>query len=555
VDTQGFPSSQLIQVGSFVGFYLGVELLFWTRMPLSHLSFVELFVLLLISFLNFIPAGIFSFMVTSLIPQRLASVYNEANLRALPIQKVNGRIAVLYTTYNDFMPDHAEYDITEARKGGFPFYILDDSTDAKVVREIEHFAKANNCVVCRRSTRQGYKAGAINHWMTKHGQGYDYFFILDSDSRASADAIRRCADLASRDLDIAVVQSKTLTMTSMPTRLTRSAVTVQHAYMEIVQKAMKNLGTTPYYGHNALIKVSVLHSVGGFVEESNEDYKTLARFYQRGYRSLYAESIVTWEEVPPDYISSRKRSLRWSRDAVSQMSLIKCGGPEAVGFFLFYGWTTHMSNLALMLLLPTLTLVSVPHLFNNGMATIAGAMTLSVIVLWPALAVRIKDPELTLRKMGTSLFWGSAYNIPMMAPIALQILKTIESRTVTSFERLILGRAKTLKEEFVVTPKTRKAEHSLRSVASKLKVELAAGVGIIMVAVAAAHPISLLFAAPQVLSAIALPILVFLESGSRTPKKKLPRLGRMPYDPAHHAPLLNYERLPPPAVQKLKLMV
>ena len=51
--------------------------------------------------------------------------------------------------------------------------------------------------------------------------------------------------------------------------------------MEIVQKAMKNLGSSPYYGHNALLKVAALNSVGGFVGESNEDYKTLARLHQK----------------------------------------------------------------------------------------------------------------------------------------------------------------------------------------------------------------------------------------------------------------------------------
>ncbi len=548
--SRDLPFPQIVQLGSFLGFYLGVEYLFWTRMPIAQLTLVELFVLFLISFLNLIPAGIFSFMITSLLPNKLVSSYNEVNISSLPPQKSRQRIAMLYTTYNDFMADHAEYDIQEARKGNFSFYVLDDSTEESVRREVEVFAETNHCIVCRRNTRQGYKAGAINSWMVSYGSNYDYFFLLDSDSRASVEAIQHCADIAIRDLDIAVIQTKTLTMTSIPTRLTRSSVTVQHAYMEIVQKAMKNLGTTPYYGHNALIKVSALHAVGGFVEESNEDYKTLARLHSKGYRSIYAESAVTWEEVPPDYLSARKRSLRWSRDAVSQLNLLKYGGPEAVGFFLFYGWTTHMSNFALMLLLPIMTVASLPHLFGNGAVTIAGVMTLSVIVLWPLLALRIKDPELTLRKMGTSLFWGSAYNIPMMAPVSLQILKTSASRIVANFRQLVPGNVKSLKEEFVVTPKTTKKERSLMAVASKLKAELAVGVGIILIAWISVHPLSLIFAAPQVLSAIALPLLVYVESRATRPlskNKTSPHIGRTPY----YAPYLNYERLRSPAIQRL----
>jgi Glycosyl transferase family group 2 len=547
--TRSFPTSQAIQLGSFLGFYLGVEAVFWTRMPVAQLSLVELFVLVLISFLNLIPAGIFSFMVTSLLPARLASTYNETNIFELPIKSTRRRTALLYTTYNDFMIDHAEYDLEEARRMNYTFCILDDSTDESIRHEVDIFADVNQCLVCRRNTRQGYKAGAINNWLKKYGSDYDYFFILDSDSRASSEAIDYCVELATRDPDIAVIQTKTLTMTSMPTRLTRSAVTVQHAYMEIVQKAMKNLGTTPYYGHNALIKISAIYSIDGFVEESNEDYKTLARLHHRGYRSIYAESAVTWEEVPPDYISARKRSLRWSRDAVSQLSLLRYGGPEAVGFFLFYGWTTHMSNLALMLLLPTMIVASLPHLFNNGAVTIAAVMTLSVIVLWPMLAVRIEDSELTIRKMGTSLFWGSAYNIPMMAPVTLQIIKTTATRIWANSKILFFGGTKRIKEEFTVTPKTKKVEGSIFAVASKLKAELVVGFGIILIACASDHTLSLIFAAPQILSAIALPILIFLESRTSKPipaNKVTQHIGRTPY----YAPYLNYEKLPSPAIQK-----
>src|SRR5579872_2278995 len=244
-----FPYPQFVQLGSFLGFYFVVEAMFWTRMPIAQLTSVELFVLLLISFLNLIPAGIFSFMITSLLPLKLVSPYNEKNILSMPVQRKSRRVALLYTTYNDFMAEHAEYDLQEARRGNFTFYILDDSTTSSVSREVDLFAETNGCIVSRRHTRQGYKAGAINSWMKRYGCDYDYFFILDSDSRASVESIEHCVDLAVRDRDIAVIQTKTLTMTSVPTKLTKSAVTVQHAYMEIVRKAMKNLGTSPYYGH------------------------------------------------------------------------------------------------------------------------------------------------------------------------------------------------------------------------------------------------------------------------------------------------------------------
>jgi hypothetical protein len=165
------------------------------------------------------------------------------------------------------------------------------------------------------------------------------------------------------------------------------------------------------------------------------------------------------------------------------------------------------------------------------------------------LATRIKDPELSLRKMGISLFWGSAYNIPMMAPVTLQLLKTTGTRIVANFKQLVLGQPRNLKEEFVVTPKIRRAERSLTAVASKLKAELAVGMGMIFIATLSQHALSLIFAAPQVLSAISLPILIFAESkaSGTYQRSKVPHAGRTPY----YAPYLNYEKLPSPSIQKI----
>ena len=155
-----------------------------------------------------------------------------------------------------------------------------------------------------------------------------------------------------------------------------------------------------------------------------------------------------------------------------------------------------------------------------------------------------QDPELTLRKMGTSLFWGSVYNIPMMAPIAAQILKTTISRTWVNCQKVI-GRRKHLEEEFVVTPKTKTFEHSIRPLISKLRAELVVGAGIVICAIASGHLIALLFAAPQILSAISLPILIYHESISKIGWQR----GRFPYYAPHNA----YENLPSPAIQRISV--
>jgi hypothetical protein len=506
-----------ILVASFAGFYSVAESLFWSRVPIFSVGALTLVVIVVISFLNLIPAGIFAFTLVSMLPRSLQSRYNEKELVASSDLRLVPRIAVLYTTYNDFMGDHARYDFEEAKRGSIPFFILDDSSSPLYRRHVDSFSVENDCPVVRRSSRKGFKAGAVNEWITRFGGDFDYFFILDSDSRASLGAIMRCVEVATSDPLLAVVQSKTLTMTSNPTRLTCSAVTIQHAYMEIVQKAMRNLGTSPYYGHNALIKTDAVKSVGGLVEESNEDYKTLSLMHRAGFKSIYAESAITWEEVPVDYLSSKKRSLRWSRDAVSQLALIRKRNPVAIGFYLLYGWITHMSNLLLVCLMSVLTLFAFPHLFGSSLTEAAGALTVSVIVLWPLSAVRIKDNELTARKMGSALFWGSVYNIPMMAPVAFQITKTVFLRVWKRFASLLSLETRVV-EEFIVTPKTSVQSRSLRSVLSKLRPEVTWVLVMIFIVFASRQMLALIYASPLILSTLSLPFLVHAESKNVTPK-------------------------------------
>lgn len=536
---------QFLLIASFVGFYVTVEYLLISRIPLFNLGVQDYFVIGIISFLNSIPAGVFAFAIVSLLPKSLSSSFNEKRLlRQAPVNP-RPRVAVLYATYNDFMPDHARFDSEQARAGTLPFFILDDSSNATKREEVDAFSSENQCPVIRRENRHGYKAGAMNEWIRRFGDEFDYFFILDSDSQASLQSIEYCVEIARRDHQIGVVQTKTLTMTSTPTRLTRSAVTVQHAYMEIVQKAMKKMGTSPYYGHNALIKIDAIRSVGGFIEESNEDYKTLALLHNKGYKSIYAEKAPTWEEVPPDYLSSRKRALRWSRDAVTQLGLIGSRGPRSIQFFLFYGWTTYMSNIALLLMLPVTMAVALPYLFNNSLAEVAGLITLSVIILWPLIAMRAKDPELTPRKMSSALLWGSIYNIPMMAPIGLQILKTTFLKTWSRFSSL-LGYKQEFVQEFVVTPKTKILDRSLSSVISKLKAEISLGVSLVIIAIAAGHFWSLVFAAPQIISAMSMPLLAYVESKDRRVELEKTRTSSIMTSPATSAPL-PYNPLRPPS--------
>ena len=513
----------LILILSFSAFYAMIELLLLAnRSVFGPENVANTIEILLVSFLNLAPAGIFAFTIVSILPQRLVSKYNDQVLMLQKALQKDPKIAILYTTYNDFMQNYALYNFAEARKRGRDFYILDDSTSIQKRTEVDNFARDYGVVVQRRTNREGYKAGAINHWLKEKSRRYDYIFILDSDSQVSSSSVDYCVELAKRDPKLAVIQSKTMTMTSSPSRLTKSGVTIQHAYMAVVQAAMKNLGTSPFYGHNALLNVRALESIEGLVAESNEDYKTLARLHNKGYESVYASNSLTFEEIPPDYFSSRKRSLRWARDAVGQLGLLKYKLPGAMIFYLVYGWATYMANIALFsffLLLAYNGFFPVQLQGTSYFAEMAGVISMAVLILWPLLSLRVKDPELTAHKILSSIVWGSLYNGPMMAPLSAQIVKTTITQVYVRAKSLIGGTRSRIIEEFVVTPKVSAKNQRFSSIVSSLKVEFIIGSLPFVVAIITGAVWYLMFSSIQLFMLLSLPVLIFLEGSKRTRNK------------------------------------
>jgi cellulose synthase/poly-beta-1,6-N-acetylglucosamine synthase-like glycosyltransferase len=560
--------SLVVLIASFIGFYATVELLLIANRgifgPDELVNTLELF---LISFLNLTPAGIFAFAVVSILPKEITSKLSDEALMKEPIFRVDKeeqKVAALYATYNDFMRDYAVYNLGEARRGGRDFFILDDSTDERVKKEIDDFAHENKCQVVRRNSRQGYKAGAINYWLTRYSSNYDYIFVLDSDSQASRSAIDYCAELAKRSPRLAVIQTKTLTMTSTPNRFTLSGITIQHAYMAIVQAAMKNLGTTPFYGHNALLSIEALKSVGGLVEESNEDYKTLARLHNKGFLSIYASNAITYEEIPPDYFSSRKRALRWARDAVGQLGLLRYKLPGPMIFYLIYGWATYMANLALLFFLLLLAYVGFLPLSGGSeyFAEIAGVVTMSTVTLWPLLSMKTHDEELTLKKILTAAAWSSLFNVPLMGPTSAQIVRTSIAQIFTR-ARAFLGKTNSkLVEEFIVTPKMKIKAQKFGSVLSALKTEFIIGSLPYVVAVLTGAVWYLLFSSIQLIILFSLPFAIFSDASGFPKAKSLRKpvvLSKTSQGPYFH-PSPFPENVPPsveaePFLQVVKVRV
>jgi cellulose synthase/poly-beta-1,6-N-acetylglucosamine synthase-like glycosyltransferase len=503
-------------VASFLGFYGLLEYLTASSRSLFVFFYgTDIALLIVLSILNIVPAGFFAFGVVSAFPFRR---------KVFPSQKavVNPRVAILYTTCNDFVEDSATYNAHQASLLGYPIFFLDDSTDPKYLSFVDSFVAdcrekgMDSVVLVRRNHRRGFKGGALNDWISKIGGNFDYFFMLDADSLASAKAVKKCVDVAATDPGICLVQSKNLAMTKNPTKLAQATVVIQHAYTEVIQAAMTKLGSSPFYGHNALVKISAVKDVGGFTEETSEDFKTIAKMIGMGYKSEYAEDAVTYEEVPSDYFSEKKRTLRWTRDATLQISLLRHKLPAALSIYILYGWAAYLANLALVLLIYLTSwrgafpsLVTDPHL-----VMITGVLSIATVTLWPFISLRAKDKELSPKKIFHAVFWGSFYHAPLAAPISLAILRTSVKQVSNRLKGRLRfpGARRGSAEEFVVTPKSSfLPSDGFLTILSKLRVEIAFAIGQVIIALLSGFSWYIPLSSVQTVVLLFLPVAIMVE--------------------------------------------
>jgi len=94
------------------------------------------------------------------------------------------KVALLYATYNDVMPEILDA-LHNQSYSNCDIFVLDDSTDKRCGLIVD----ACGFPVIRRSSRSGFKAGALNNWLSLYGRVYDCFIILDADSLIGQDFI------------------------------------------------------------------------------------------------------------------------------------------------------------------------------------------------------------------------------------------------------------------------------------------------------------------------------------------------------------------------------
>jgi cellulose synthase/poly-beta-1,6-N-acetylglucosamine synthase-like glycosyltransferase len=222
------------------------------------------------------------------------------------------RVAICYTTFNDFIEECAASALVGGDKG-WQLFIGDDSTEANLKNRVDAFATRHrdHCTVVRREGRRGFKAGNLNHLLTRIGEDYEYLLLVDNDSLVDARFVEHATALLETNRRLAFVQASHrayLPADATPFQRTLALgldtlwrfTTVKNAY-----------GFPMMLGHGALMRTSAVREVDGFPERVSEDLAMTVRLRRRGWLGLISDLVPCGEGIPETFSAYRRRAEKW----------------------------------------------------------------------------------------------------------------------------------------------------------------------------------------------------------------------------------------------------
>ncbi len=279
----------------------------WTQVV--SLAQFGLMVLFLFSFAFTFSKRLFSLVLP---PYRLPS------LQRLSRQP---KVAILYTTMNDVVPD-----CVRSIRQTYPcdVFILDDSSNPDKRSVVDAIAADTRSRVLRRPNRQGFKAGAVNAWLRGYGAAYDYFILLDADSLLPPDWTEQALKYAEHpeNADLAIFQGM-INIWNTERRFT-STLAASHVLSrdEWERKVAGYLGAVVCYGHNVLIRTRHVLEIGGFEEGyQSEDFATAVTLAERGHGSTFVP-LHSWEAMPENVRGFVRRQNKWTRGSMEFFSFV-----------------------------------------------------------------------------------------------------------------------------------------------------------------------------------------------------------------------------------------
>ncbi len=230
------------------------------------------------------------------------------------VSAATDKVLMVYCTCNDFDSESLKKSMRQTYRF-VDTVILDDSTDETYRQRVDEFALRHGVKVVRRTNREGFKAGNINHYLRSQEcleKEYGFYVILDSDEILPREYVVESLKYFYAYDNVGIVQANHISDRNRNFFMKLFHVGV-NSHWPTYQTMKHFYGFSTMLGHGAMIKRDCYERAGGFPPLVAEDLCLSIEARSHGYYVAFAPNIVCREEYPIDYVAFKKRHSKWTQ--------------------------------------------------------------------------------------------------------------------------------------------------------------------------------------------------------------------------------------------------
>ena len=223
------------------------------------------------------------------------------------------KTAISMTVCDDLSYDHLN-SLRPLAEVGYDVYVLDDSELPITIPNSLY----DKVTIVRRSSRKGWKAGNLNNWLFRHGTKYEYVLVLDADSLISVNSADKMLLTAEHpeNAKVAIFQSKIRPKSFNPSFFSKIMGSGALPRMRIIERVHAPLQLLLSFGHNQLLRLQPIRSLGGFDETLTcEDTSLSLSLAASGWESKLVD-VWSYDTDPVSPSAYVRRTTRWARQTV-----------------------------------------------------------------------------------------------------------------------------------------------------------------------------------------------------------------------------------------------
>lgn len=349
-------------------------------------------------------------------------------------------------------------------KDKFEIHVLDDSTDETVeiiLKKVEAYQQQGFQIQqIRRTTREGYKAGALKEGMAL-AKG-EFIAIFDADFLPRTDFLRATIPHFFARPKVGVVQTRWEHINRDYSLITRLQALQLNVHFTIEQQGRQggNL-LLQFNGTAGVWRRQTIDDAGGWEADTlTEDLDLSFRAQLKGWEIVYLEKFESPAELPAEMNGLKSQQFRWMKGgAETARKMLPTLWRANISFQKKLFGTMHLMGSAVFIFVFLAGVFSVPLLFamprlgvNPGLMTIFLASTLSIgAIYYVANVEAVLVKESYFRKIGKFM---------LLFPMFMALSMGLSLHNTIAVIQGYLGR----KSPFVRTPK-----FNIQGIASTLK--------------------------------------------------------------------------------------